>query len=229
MVIPTLQRPLYTSFAWAYDLVAPSPAPPQPEEAARLLAGRHTLVDVGCGTGRHTELLAAAGFELVGIDCSPHMIDVARARAPQLRFEVADLLTWRPPAPFDGALCRGVFDELLEDGDRQLGFNSVFGLLRTGGLLVISVREIEKTRARYNREPVVTRSTEGVFFRSEGRFLGDRLVIDESISSAETRADAEFVIRPWTLAEIDERAAAAGFQRVERRIEGDRVVAACWR
>jgi hypothetical protein len=31
------------------------------------------------------------------------------------------------------------------------------------------------------------------------------------------------------LTEVDERAAAAGFTRVERRIEGDRVVALCIR
>src|SRR5436190_6368900 len=53
-VIPISNRPLYNSFAWAYDLVVPSPAAPQPDEAARLLAGRRTVVDVGCGTGRHS-------------------------------------------------------------------------------------------------------------------------------------------------------------------------------
>jgi SAM-dependent methyltransferase len=224
-----LNRPLYTNFAWAYDLVVPSPAAPQPEETARLLAGRHTLVDVGCGTGRHAAFLAEAGFDVIGIDGSPHMIDVARARAPQLQFEVADLFTWRPPAPSDGVLCRGVLNEFVDEEERQHGLQALWEMLRDGGLLVISVRELEKTRARYNREPVVTRSAEGVFFRSEGRFLGDRLVIEETISSADSRADNELVMRPWTLTEVDERAAAAGFKRVERRIEGDRIVAACWR
>jgi hypothetical protein len=36
-------------------------------------------------------------------------------------------------------------------------------------------------------------------------------------------------MRPWTLTEVDERAAAAGFTRIERRLEGDRIVAACIR
>src|SRR3954452_1379476 len=91
-VIPISDRPLYTSFAWAYDLVVPSPAAPQPDEAARLLAGRRTVVDAGCGTGRHAGFLAGAGFDVVGIDASAQMIDVARARAPGVRFEIADLL-----------------------------------------------------------------------------------------------------------------------------------------
>jgi trans-aconitate methyltransferase len=224
-----LDRPLYTSFAWAYDLVVPSPAAPQPAEAARLLAGRRTIVDMGCGTGRHTAFLAEAGFSVVGVDVSRDMLEVARARAPEVQFELGDVFSWRPPSPVDGVLCRGVFNDITHAEDRQRGIESLFAMLRPGGLLVLSVREIEKTRARYHREPVLTRSASGVFFRSEARFVGDRVMVDETISSADARADYRFEMKPWSLTELDERAAAAGFTRVERRIEGDRIVAACLR
>jgi SAM-dependent methyltransferase len=228
-VIPVLDRPLYTSFAWAYDLVVPSPAPPQPEEVARLLAGRRTIVDVGCGTGVYSAFLAEAGFSVLGVDASPQMLDVARARESGASFERGDLFEWRPPEPVDGVLCRGVLNDFDEDVDRQRGLDSLFQMLRPGGLLLLSVREIEKTRARYSREPVVTRSAEGVFFRAERRFVGDVVVVDETLSSADSRAEYRFEMRPWSLSEVDERAAAAGFTRVERRIEGDRIVAACVR
>jgi SAM-dependent methyltransferase len=228
-VIPISDRPLYTSFAWAYDLVVPSPAAPQPEEAARLLAGRRTVVDAGCGTGRHAAFLAERGFDVTGIDTSEAMIEVARSRTDKATFEVADLLSWRPSAPLDGALCRGVFNEMTQDVDRQRGLESLWQMLRPGGLLILSVREIEKARVRYGREPVVTRSGGGAYFRSEARFLGDIVVVDETISSADARADYRFEMKPWSLSEVDERAAAAGFTRVERRIEGDRIVALCVR
>jgi SAM-dependent methyltransferase len=224
-----VSRPIYTSFAWAYDLVVPSPGAPQADESARLLAGRKTIVDVGCGTGRHSLALAEAGFDVVGIDASADMIDVARERAPALTFEVADLTSWRPPSPFDGALCRGVLNDITEDVERQAAMDSVFSMLRPGGLLVLGVREIERTRVRFKREPVITRSAEGVFFRAEGEFIGDIVRVRETISSADQRADDEFRMRPWSLTELDERAAAAGFTRVERRLEGDRIVAACMR
>jgi glycine/sarcosine N-methyltransferase len=228
-VIPVLDRPLYTSFAWAYDLVVPSPAPPQPDEAARLLAGRKTIVDAGCGTGRHLSFLASAGFSVTGIDLSEAMLEVARARAPEVEFVVGNVFSWRPPSPVDGVLCRGVFNDVTRDEDRQRGFDSLFEMLRAGGLLIFSVREIEKARARYAREPVLTRSEGGVFFRSEARFVGDLVVVDETISSEDARADYRFEMKPWSLTEVDERAAAAGFTRVERRIEGDRIVALCLR
>jgi SAM-dependent methyltransferase len=224
-----VSRPIYTSFAWAYDLVVPSAGAPQADESARLLAGRKTIVDVGCGTGRHSLALAEAGFEVVGIDASADMIAVARAAAPGVTFEAADLNSWRPRSPFDGALCRGVLNEFTEDVERQAAMDSLCEMLRPGGLLVLGVREIERTRARFKREPVITRSAEGVFFRAEGEFVGDIVRVRETISSADQRADDEFRMRPWSLTELDERAAAAGFTRVERRLEGDRIVAACMR
>jgi SAM-dependent methyltransferase len=228
-VIPISDRPLYTSFAWAYDVIVPSPAPPQPEEVGRLLAGRRTIVDVGCGTGRHAEFLASRGFSVVGIDSSAQMLEVARARSSGATFELGDLFSWRPPASVDGVLCRGVLNDIIEEGERQRAVESLFSMLRDGGLLVLSVREVEKTRVRYGREPVVTRSEEGVFFRTERRFVGDVVVVEETLSSADARADHRFEMKPWSLSEVDERAAAAGFTRVERRIEGDRIVALCVR
>ena len=210
-------------------MVVPSAAPPQPDEVARLLAGRRSIADVGCGTGRYAGALADAGFAVIGIDTSAAMIEVARARAPDVAFAVADLFSWRPLSPVDGVLCRGVLNDITEDEDRQRALDSLCLMLRPGGLLVFSVREVEKTRARYAREPVVTRSADGVFFRSEGRFLGETVVVDETISSQDARADHRFEMRPWSLSEVDDRAAAAGFTRVERRLAGDRIVAACVR
>ena len=158
------------------------------------------------------------------------MLEVARERSSEnATFEDGDLFSWRPPAPVDGVLCRGVLNDVAEDVDRQRAVDALFAMLRPGGLLVLSVREIEKTRVRYGREPVVTRSAEGVFFRAERRFVGDVVVIEETISSSDARADHRFEMKPWSLSEIDERAAAAGFTRIERRIEGDRIVALCIR
>ena len=50
------------------------------------------LLDVGCGTGEATSLVAAAfSLEAVGVDVDPGQIDVARERArPGLVFRVGD-------------------------------------------------------------------------------------------------------------------------------------------
>lgn len=57
-----------------------------------------SVVDLGCGPGNLTALLAQRwpGAEVVGLDSSPEMVAAARAALPDLRFELADLRTWEP-------------------------------------------------------------------------------------------------------------------------------------
>jgi trans-aconitate 2-methyltransferase len=61
------------------------------------------VVDVGCGPGNLTALLAQRwpDAEVVGIDSSPEMIERARADAPSVRFEVASATEWEPDGPVD--------------------------------------------------------------------------------------------------------------------------------
>ncbi|GAB5447250.1 magnesium protoporphyrin IX methyltransferase [Gymnodinialimonas sp.] len=46
------------------------------------LSGRRVL-DAGCGTGAMSEILAARGAEVVAIDISPQLIDIAQKRMPE--------------------------------------------------------------------------------------------------------------------------------------------------
>ncbi|WP_405452629.1 class I SAM-dependent methyltransferase [Streptomyces erythrochromogenes] len=71
----------------------------------RLPAGARVL-DVGSGTGRPTaETLARAGCDVTGIDVSPAMVALARARVPGARFEQADVRTYTPPTGGFDAVC----------------------------------------------------------------------------------------------------------------------------
>src|SRR5258708_33674473 len=55
-----------------------------------------SVIDIGCGPGNSTELLAArfSGASVSGLDSSPDMIAAARERLPGLRFDVADIEPW---------------------------------------------------------------------------------------------------------------------------------------
>lgn len=71
-------------------------------------------VDLGCGPGNSTELLLQRfpDAEVTGLDSSPDMIAAARARLPQLRFEVTDISTWDAAGPFDAILANAVLQWL---------------------------------------------------------------------------------------------------------------------
>lgn len=63
------------------------------------------VADLGCGTGDLTRVLAGRWKDarVYGVDSSDAMVEEARRRPPpeSLRFEVADLAGWTPPAPLD--------------------------------------------------------------------------------------------------------------------------------
>ena len=78
-----------------------------------------SILDVGCGTGRHARLLAAKGYRVLGVDLSPGMIAQAEALSAGsgAEFQVADARTLDLGRTFDAAIC------LCEGG---------VGLLETG-------------------------------------------------------------------------------------------------
>lgn len=61
------------------------------------------VVDLGCGPGNSTALLAVAFPEakVTGIDTSPTMLANARERCPTCLFDQADIASWDPDAPPD--------------------------------------------------------------------------------------------------------------------------------
>ncbi len=85
---------------------------PAAELLARVPVARpRRVLDVGCGPGNSTALLAARypAAEIVGIDSSPEMIAAARTRLPSAEFRVADVADHVPSTPCDVIFGNAVF------------------------------------------------------------------------------------------------------------------------
>lgn len=87
----------YDAIAQAYDAQLCDELDGKPLDRALLdamaeLTSSGTLADVGCGPGQVARYLAARHDEVVGVDLSTAMIEIARRRSPQLHFEVASML-----------------------------------------------------------------------------------------------------------------------------------------
>jgi len=77
-----------------------------------------TVLDVGCGPGRHTLRLAELGIAAHGIDLSPEFVELARTAASAgATFEVGDATALGFDGCFDAAvaLCQGAFGSLPFD------------------------------------------------------------------------------------------------------------------
>src|ERR1700742_2310203 len=74
------------------------------------LAPGTRVLDVGCGVGRWSRMLAARGARVTGVDLSPTMIEQARQRAAtegvadRCQFQVQDLSRLDVEGPFDVVL-----------------------------------------------------------------------------------------------------------------------------
>ena len=227
------ERPLYGSFAWAYDLLVRRGGPSVDWIAAELqangVAAGDELIDAGCGTGAHALALARRGYRVIGVDRSPELLREAKAKGRRtgadLRFAEGDLLTWRPPRHCDAVLCRGVLNDITEDAKREAVLPSLAAMLRPGGLLMADVRDWEASAGRYARSGGFVRSVpvEGgtLIFRSDTVPDQERQVlrIRETLT-LEREGDVEehvhdFVMRPWSRGELEERLRAAGFEAIK--------------
>jgi SAM-dependent methyltransferase len=98
------------------------------------------VLDLGCGTGRLTQLLADEHprLRLVGLDISSANIAAATAnnRHATVRFEQADYLAYRG-GPFDAIVTDGVLH--LIPGDTRALLQRIAGDLRPGGVVVCAM------------------------------------------------------------------------------------------
>jgi trans-aconitate 2-methyltransferase len=120
--MPTWNADQYLRFASERTL-------PCRDLAARVaLSSPRRIIDLGCGAGNSTEVLAERwpDVDVTGLDSSPEMIDAARRTSPQRRWVVGDIGGWvaSDELPFDLVFSNaaiqwvgdhgGLFPQLLE-------------------------------------------------------------------------------------------------------------------
>jgi SAM-dependent methyltransferase len=98
------------------------------------------LLDLGCGTGWTSVFFARAGYDVVGLDLAPDMIEQAeanRARAglSRLTFRVGDYEEMAFDVEFD---CAVFFDALHHAVDEAAAVRGAARALRRGGVCVTS-------------------------------------------------------------------------------------------
>ena len=102
------------------------------------------LLDVGCGFGRHSVMLAQRGHTVVGIDPAPAMIAAAQARAATagvtVDLQVADGRTFRASRPFAAVLCLfTTLGQFTQAGANTAMLTNLYDLTRPAGFLVIDI------------------------------------------------------------------------------------------
>src|SRR5688572_14703882 len=73
------------------------------EKFIKLLPPTAKIIDLGCGSGRDAKIFTNLGADVLGIDYSSNLIDIAQSHAPLANFKLMDIETMSFPASsFDG-------------------------------------------------------------------------------------------------------------------------------
>jgi 2-polyprenyl-3-methyl-5-hydroxy-6-metoxy-1,4-benzoquinol methylase len=123
-----------------------------------------SILDVGCGTGRHSVALAQHGFEVTGIDLSDDMLEKARERATLSKTDVTflqcDATTYKSNSIFDAAigLCEGAIG-LLGQGDDPIErdltiLRNIHSALKPNGQLIVNALNVFRVARKvgYDKE-----------------------------------------------------------------------------
>src|ERR1019366_2653896 len=103
------------------------------------------IIDLGCGSGLWALRLVDAGYGMLGIDASPHMIAIARQRVPEGTFRIASFFD-RDFPPCGAITSLGeCFNYLFDDRNRRSSIRRLFRqahrALQPGGLLIFDVAD----------------------------------------------------------------------------------------
>lgn len=91
-----------------------------------------TVLELGCGTGYFTRELARSGADVVAIDVSPELLEIAKANhsAPNVRYEIQNAYALSyPDAVFDSVVGSSVLHHL----EIQEALREVYRVLKPGG------------------------------------------------------------------------------------------------
>lgn len=111
-----------------------------------------TAVDLACGTGSVSILLAKRGLQVTGVDMAPDMLTVASQKAQELDraplFVCQELQRLCLPRGVDLAVCAlDSLDYVTDPNDCQMAIQRVYQALNPGGIFIFDVNTPEKLRA----------------------------------------------------------------------------------
>ena len=123
--------------------------PLEREVLVRHLKPGSRVLDIGCGAGREAIGLAREGFQVVGIDIAPQMVEAARANAQDegltITFRVRSVTTLdESPDSFDGAYWAGSYQHIPGRALRIETLQRIMKVLTPDGALILVAAYGEK-------------------------------------------------------------------------------------
>ena len=193
--------------------------------------GTKSVLDLGCGTGRHDFLLAEKGYAITGVDMSEEMIEVARqttekagaAKGMSPSFHNGDIRTFRMDKKFDVTISlfhvmsyqttNEDFLSALETAKAHLAPGGIFVFDFWYGPAVLTDRPAVRVKKLEDDQIQMIRLAEPVVFANKNLVDVNYTVwIKDKNSSITEEIKETHHMRYWFLPEIEHLIKEAGFE-----------------
>ncbi len=94
------------------------------------------ILDLGCGTGYLTNLIAESGADVTGIDSSEEMINLAKQNYPTLKFELMNAADFNFNEKFDAVFSNAVLHWVLK---KEEAVSCVYKNFKKGGRFILEM------------------------------------------------------------------------------------------
>lgn len=159
-----------------------------------------TAIDVGCGTGRYTRVLARFAGEVQGYDVSAGLVAQAREAAAaegagNVRFDCVAIEDLRPVETFDLVACLGVTSCVIDDLAFLAAVDKLMQLAKPGGhVLLVDTLATETGRVASDATGYVAHYRAAADYRKIFERRGLRLVDSAELAASE---DGKLVNSLW--------------------------------
>ena len=176
----------YKDLAKYYDIVTKSKAYDREAGILKRIISRYkisrgkTLLDVGCGTGRHLMYLVS-DFDCTGLDLHEEMLNVARKNVPKATFVRANMTDFHLGNKFDVILCMFSAIGLVRTyANLEKTIKNFSNHLRNGGIIIMENDSFSYSRSPPQYMNLLTAETSDIkiarvdYYRRKGNVLIER-------------------------------------------------------
>jgi len=165
---------------------------------------------VGCGTGRHIELLEKQGYKCTGLDINPEMINIAKKRT-KANFIIGNMSNFSLNEKFDAIISMfASFNHIIEQEKIENSLKCFFNHLNPHGILILDLhnpftngKKIDKIE-NYTREMSWTINPVSKLEETTVKFYINGEV-----------ATASHLLKTYSIKEINKLLLGQGFNKTE--------------
>lgn len=170
----------YTDFAYIYDMLTEDVEYQKRADYLELLFKKYLkdkpvlIADIGCGTGTMCSILSDRGYDMIGIDSSASMLNVAREKSEgkDILYLLQSMTEFELYGTVD--VCLSLLDSvnyLTDDDDFDRLIKLVKNYLNPGGLFIFDINTPYKFE-NILADNIYTYENEKVFYTWENSFDG---------------------------------------------------------